>query len=322
MIQSVSGIEIAEQWKKDTCISVQMYNDWFMQFAPKTYIDEKIKAEESIDVALKKTCNFLKLDHGILMADPKTIFLMRMATTPPLASDRLAGLADVPGSLLDSLEKGELPKRMKKDILSCHLKSIVEIISRLLDKQLMPWIDCNIPPTSSELQIAKMVLADRLCASNANPLIRNEQEHRQLKCISSYLEGKGYYYTKTVKHFRTMNPGTFSFHVDVPVKKGRGTFHMPIDVVIMPKNAKPGNLPMLIECKSAGDYANVNKRRKEESEKMNRLITTYGTGIKDNKLFKLFLCGYFNNNYLSFEAESGIDWIWEHRVDDFARAGI
>ena len=119
-----------------------------------------------------------------------------------------------------------------------------------------------------------------------------------------------------------MDLGTFSFHVDVPVTKSRGTGHMPIDVVIMPSNANPGDLPMLIECKSAGDYANVNKRRKEESDKMNRLVSTYGADIKDKKLFKLFLCGYFNNNYLSFEADSGIDWIWEHRVDDFARAGI
>lgn len=322
MDKSISGIEIAEQWKKDTCVSVRMYNDWFLRFAPKTYIAEKIKAEKEIEAAMNQTSNFSKLCHEVLLDKPKTIFLLRMATTPPLASDRLIGLANVPANLMNSLEEGALPKRMKKGDLENNLKRIIEIVSRLLDKQLMPWLDTNLRPTSGQIQIAKIVLADRLCASFANPIIRNEQERRQLKRIRNYLRGKGYRYLKSVDDFRMMERGSFSFHVDVPVRKKSKIVHMPIDAVIMPKNSKKGDFPFLIECKSAGDYANVNKRRKEESEKMRSLIGTYGRMIKDKRLFKLFLCGYFNNAYLSFEAESGIDWVWEHRIEDFEKAGI
>ena len=322
MDQSISGIEIAERWKEDTCASVRMYNDWFLHFAPKTYIAEKKRAEKEIKAAMDQTSNFSKLCHEVLLDKPKTIFLLRMATTPPLASDRLIGLADVPAGLMKSLEEGKLPKKMKKDDLENYLRNIIKVVSRLLDKQLMSWIESKSHPTSEQLQIAKIVLADRLCASFANPIIRNEQERRQLKCIREYLQGKGYTYLESIDDFRKMNRGSFSFHVDVPLKKQSRTVHMPIDAVIMTKNSKRGDFPFLIECKSAGDYANVNKRRKEESEKMRSLIGTYGEKIKDKRLFKLFLCGYFNNDYLSFEAGSGIDWIWEHRIDDFEKAGI
>jgi len=30
------------------------------------------------------------------------------------------------------------------------------------------------------------------------------------------------------------------------------------------------------------------------------------------------LCGYFEPGYLGYEASEGIDWIWEHRINDLA----
>jgi len=38
--------------------------------------------------------------------------------------------------------------------------------------------------------------------------------------------------------------------------------------------------------------------------------------------FNLFLCGYFDSGYLGYEASEGIDWVWEHRIDDLALFGI
>ena len=66
------------------------------------------------------------------------------------------------------------------------------------------------------------------------------------------------------------------------------------------------------EAKSAGDFTNTNKRRKEEAQKINQLRHTYGDDIE----FILFLCGYFDSGYLGYEAAEGIDWVWEHRIDD------
>ena len=75
---------------------------------------------------------------------------------------------------------------------------------------------------------------------------------------------------------------------------------------------------MFFEAKSAGDFTNTNKRRKEEAIKIAQLRNTYGSDVS----FNLFLCGYFDSGYLGYEAAEGIDWVWEHRVDDMALFGI
>ena len=86
----------------------------------------------------------------------------------------------------------------------------------------------------------------------------------------------------------------------------------------MPKAANPGDFPLLLEAKSAGDFTNVNKRRKEEAAKMGQLRHTHGDSVR----FNLFLCGYFDSGYLGYEAAEGIDWVWEHRIDDLAGFGL
>lgn len=86
----------------------------------------------------------------------------------------------------------------------------------------------------------------------------------------------------------------------------------------MPKDGRSQELPLLIEAKSAGDYTNVNKRRKEEAAKMNQLRNTYGGRVR----FILFLCGYFDTGYLGYEAAERIDWVWEHRISDLADFGL
>ena len=94
--------------------------------------------------------------------------------------------------------------------------------------------------------------------------------------------------------------------------------NIPIDAVIMPENSKGTQLPLFFEAKSAGDFTNTNKRRKEEAVKMTQLRNAYGKKVQ----FNLFLCGYFDSGYLGYEAAEGIDWVWEHRIGDLALFGI
>ncbi len=117
-----------------------------------------------------------------------------------------------------------------------------------------------------------------------------------------------------------MRPGTYSFRLIVPVDQegARKKINIPVDAVVMPKAAKPGDFPLLLEAKSAGDFTNVNKRRKEEAAKMAQLRHTHG----DDVCFNLFLCGYFDSGYLGYEAAEGIDWVWEHRIDDLVGFGL
>lgn len=74
-----------------------------------------------------------------------------------------------------------------------------------------------------------------------------------------------------------MEPGTFTYHLNVPVKMSRLGVNMPIDVVIKRMGCNEGSLPLLVECKSAGDFTNTNKRRKEEAQKIEQLKTHMGT---------------------------------------------
>ena len=106
--------------------------------------------------------------------------------------------------------------------------------------------------------------------------------------------------------------GSFVYNLNVPVKLvgGKTKVNIPIDAVIMPRKARPGDMPLLIEAKSAGDFTNTNKRRKEEAVKMAQLRSNYGKKVR----FILFLCGYFDSGYLGYEAAEDIDWVWEHRV--------
>ena len=149
----------------------------------------------------------------------------------------------------------------------------------------------------------------------ADPIIRNAQEKRQLKVIGAYLKKKEYKQVKNgeAKTIDSLEPGTFSFRLNVPVKLGANDHkvNIPVDVVICPKDKK--RKPILIEAKSAGDFTNTNKRRKEEAVKYAQIKNTYGSDMP----FFLFLCGYFDSGYLGYEAAEGIDWVWEHRTKDF-----
>jgi hypothetical protein len=153
----------------------------------------------------------------------------------------------------------------------------------------------------------------------ADPIIRNAQERRQLQMIGDYLKHKGYKQKPhpPTKPLTEMEPGTFTFRMNVTV--GEATkVKIPIDVVIQRKAPRASRLPILVEAKSAGDFTNVNKRRKEEAKKMSQLKAHFGAGVE----FILFLCGYFNAGYLGYEAADGMDWIWEHRIEDMAQLGL
>jgi hypothetical protein len=69
-----------------------------------------------------------------------------------------------------------------------------------------------------------------------------------------------------------MGPGTFAFRMNVTIEQESAgkTVNIPIDAVVMPKTAESGDFPLLIEAKSAGDFTNVNKRRKEDEKGMEK----------------------------------------------------
>ncbi len=310
-----------KRWKQDIARSVDMYNDWFMRVAPQAFRDTRMRTTKDVEAALKLSGNLMNIDSSLLHEHPEILPTLRMSTCPPLAVDRLTGLAAVPRSLVKRMEQDKLmPVRLTGDALHAQLSKIAKIINRMADPDIFVWLKRSKPPTRTEVYRAATIVADRLCGSIANPIIRNAQEKRQLAAIKAWLEKREYRQLKpSDARFDSMPVATFCFRMNVSVStQGGHHVNIPIDAVIRPKNAKAGSLPILIEAKSAGDFANVNKRRKEEAAKMSQLRYTYGRRLQ----FNLFLCGYFDPGYLGYEAAEGIDWVWEHRIDDLAKFGL
>lgn len=311
-----------DQWKTDIAASVDLYNDWFMRFAPATFREARVRATKHVEDALAKTANLTDIKPETLAANPGVLPTLRMATCPPLARDRLIGLAGVSKNLVQRMEEGKMPSRLGAAGAAQDLKKISSIIRQMADPDIFVWLERHEPATKEEIHRAATIVADRLCGAVADPIVRNAQEKRQLDLIGNWLDERGYKKLDPGQgtKFDAMKPGTYSFRMNVPVEQpGAGkTVNMPIDVVIMPKAAVAKELPLLLEAKSAGDFTNVNKRRKEEAQKMTQLLSTYGSQVR----FALFLCGYFDTGYLGYEAAEGIDWVWEHRIDDLALFGV
>lgn len=313
----------SDLWKSDVAQSVDMYNEWFMRFAPEAFRATRVKAAKDVEAALKACGNLKDVRPSLLRAHPEILPTLRMATCPPLAVDRLIGLAGVSPNVVKSMETEQrVPVRMNERDLEAELAKIGAVIEKMADPDIFTWLSRTEPPTEDEIHRAATVVADRLCGAVANPIIRNAQEKRQLLAIKSWLEQRGYRQLATSggTKFQNMPPGTFSFRLNVPIKQegAEKSINIPIDAVIMPLRAQPGDLPLLFEAKSAGDFTNTNKRRKEEAVKIAQLRNNYGNAVS----FNLFLCGYFDGGYLGYEATEGIDWVWEHRIDDLALFGL
>ncbi len=242
-----------------------------------------------------------------------------MCTAPPLAVDRLIGLAAASKNLVGKMERGKLPPKMSALDLNIELSKLCHIISTLLDRDIFPWLETSTVPTDRERERASTIVADRLCSAVANPIIRNAQEQRQLTLVGDWLDARGY---QRQNHpngtpLTDMRTATYAFRMNLPVGKTHKV-NIPVDVVVQPKKYRKDKLPILIEAKSAGDFTNTNKRRKEEATKIHQLQATYGKSVP----YVLFLCGYFGSDYLGYEAAEGTDWVWEHRIEDLVKLGL
>lgn len=306
-------------WKADVAASVDLYNDWFMRFGPKAYRDTRIETTERVHEAIRLTEDLSRIDTISLKTHPSLLPVLRMSTAPPIARDRLAGLAYANKHLIKSMEEGHLPKRISDKALNAQLQSIAKVLLRLLDYDLFPWLKLETRATKIERYRASTIVADRLCGAVSDPIIRNAQEQRQLRLIARFLRKRGYKQTihKTGETFADLPSGTFALRMNVLAGVER-TVNVPVDVVIQPHISHSSGYPILIEAKSAGDFTNTNKRRKEEATKIKQLQARYGEDLQ----FILFLCGYFDAGYLGYEAAEGIDWVWEHRIEDLEMAGV
>lgn len=304
-------------WKHDTRESVELFNAWFLRAAPEAYRATRADIVGEVEDAFEQTSDMSRVTPDVLRRSPGILRTMRMSTAPPIARDRLVGLASTTASLVDSLEHGKIPMRIVN--VEEHLERICGVLTKLIDVDLFDWRKTDSAPSDQQWALARVVVGDRLCGAIANPIVRNAQEQRQFALIECWLNERDY--TKephpSDRPLSEMRPGTYSFRQNVIVGSIKPV-KIPVDVVIQPHAPRNPSLPILIEAKSAGDFTNTNKRRKEEATKIRQLRDELGP----NCSMLLFLCGYFDGGYLGYEAAEGLDWVWEHRIDDLAQAGI
>lgn len=302
-------------WKADIAASVDLYNRWFLRFAPDTFRAERKTATGTVLAAFAQTADLTDLSEPTIRQDPRSLSVLRMCCAPPIARDRLAGLSLVSNAPVKSLEGGRVPRAG-----AAVIDKLAATLRPLLDDGLFPWLSEGRPATGAERTLAASVVADRLCGARSDPIIRNAQERRQRELLVEWLTARGYSPHRPAAGvpLTDLPPGTFTAGLVVRTGSGRGAVNVPIDVLVQPKAPRPTRLPVLFELKSAGDFANVNKRRKEEAKKASQLQAHLGPAVE----YVLLLCGYFNAGYLGYEAAEGIDWVWEHKPDDLASLGL
>ncbi|MDL1902284.1 XamI family restriction endonuclease, partial [Anaerolineae bacterium CFX9] len=209
------NLDKPQRWKADTQLSIDKYNRWFLQYAPAAYRETRIHATTYVEDILKHTDNLLNITVDILFQYPDALQMFRMSTAPPVARDRLAGLAHVSRELIERMEKHKrVPRRMSEAILREQLERIITIVKELLDQDIFIWLADRREPGLDEIHRASTVVADRICGMLTDPLIRNAQEKRQLEQITTWLEARGYARSE-IRSINDMKPGTFAHHVNV-----------------------------------------------------------------------------------------------------------
>ena len=121
-------------WKSDVAASVDQFNRWFMRVTPEAFRTTRIKSTELVKAALFATGDLRRIDVVTLRGNPSALSTLRMCTAPPLAVDRLIGLAGASKNLVGRMEDGKLPARMNAATLDAELGKLCRIISKLLDR--------------------------------------------------------------------------------------------------------------------------------------------------------------------------------------------
>jgi type II restriction enzyme len=135
--------EKPDLWKSDVTRSVDMYNDWFINFAPRAFRESRANATKNVETALKLTKSLTQLRADLLREHAEILPILRMSTCPPIARDRLIGLARVPPNIVKCMEiAGCIPSRMPAVTIKNEVEKIVAIVTaqhRNLEQPLISW---------------------------------------------------------------------------------------------------------------------------------------------------------------------------------------
>lgn len=141
-----------------------------------------------------------------------------------------------------------------------------------------------------------------------------DTETRQLAALKRWLVRHGYKLIENdlTGNLDTMPPGMFTSLKFLSAKKKKPHINIPIHCIVKPIHFSEQYQLIVIEAKSTGNATSANRRRKKEAERFAQFKKCYGENVK----YILLLCGHFDPFYLGHQAAEGIDWVWEHRLND------
>ncbi|CAB0686063.1 XamI family restriction endonuclease [Corynebacterium diphtheriae] len=136
---SINNQTSETQWSNDFEASVDVYNQWFLNSVPKAFDEARQKIVNRVEELFEATDYMRNLTPQLIIEKPSLLPALRQSTAPPIARDRLAGLANVPRTLVLTIDRDHrIPPRRDPQLLNVELQRICDIIIRLLDPELFP----------------------------------------------------------------------------------------------------------------------------------------------------------------------------------------
>ena len=308
-IPPLMNAKSSENWESDRVVAKEEIIDWL---AINTSTKNSRSRLEDQITSLLGELSILNSVEKAIVKDPRILTSLRSLTRRDIGTSQIATFLGVGTSMYEAIERAEKP-------VAQILSGIVSLLEKELDESLAPWIVEKRSPTKDEMSRSVIVSADRILKRSTSTELRYKHEPRQLDKLKEYLDSKGYSEvngTGISDPRKDMEPGSYAFRVNIDGLTIDGvTLKQNVDTLIMPFSKTTGLLPIFLEAKSMTDEVNPNKRQKEEAQKVDNVRRKWQN--KSEKLnFVLLLGGTVPRRYLEVEAGSGLDWIWEHRVND------
>jgi hypothetical protein len=299
-------------WRPDLTAAALTHRRWLLEQGQLAYRQAREDAVLEVESFLSRSEELRVLAPGLLLEAPALLTTMRMSTAPTLARERLAVLAQTERSVITALERGRLPARISGSELDRSLERICDVVTAFLDPDLFPWVLPGRAPSDVERARASLVVADRRCDAVADQILRQAQRTHQQQLLSSWLCERGYRPVSAVDpDLTSLSPGSF-YLGQVTVSGPLAAGGMRADAVIQPLRARTAKTVVI--------KGSVNP----ESARADRYPfgpTRIGREDPDLRLL-LLLGGSADDAYLRAKAAEGMDWIWEHRVEDLTLAGV
>ena len=238
-----------------------------------------------------------KWEHDRVIAREQIIDWL--ATTSSIVSKRSEVLTQVQGALRILESEKSIEGAIQRD-------ASVETVLRALTRR-----DVGTSQTATFLGVSTTTLE--------NVENRKRNPSHLTKPLAELLQSRGIQEvaSDTIVNPRTDMPkNSYSFRVNVVGLTTDGVeLRQNVDTLIKPASQSSASLPIFVEAKSMTDEVNPNKRQKEEAQKVDAVRRKWQSS-HEKLNFVLLLGGTVPRRYLEIEAGSGLDWVWEHRVQD------